>query len=101
MVSIRQDVYPDFLPDFRNLGVIARMLVGVNLIALAAAALGAESPARAVERFVQIAAVIEPLLLASVALLSVVGVLLVSDFVPSVSLADELVDEESDFPFWA
>jgi hypothetical protein len=33
--------------------------------------------------------------------LSVVGVLLVSDFAPSVSLADELVDEESDFPFWA
>ena len=53
MVSIRQDVYPDFLPDFRNLGVVARMLVGVNLIAIAAAALGAESPARAAERFIQ------------------------------------------------
>ena len=35
-----------------------------------------------------------------VVLLSVAGVL-VSDFAPSVSLADELVDEESDFPFWA
>jgi two-component system sensor histidine kinase AlgZ len=76
MASIRQDVYPDFLPDFRNLGVIARMLVGINLIALAAAALGAESPARAVERFMQMAALIEPLLLASVALLSVVSALL-------------------------
>jgi hypothetical protein len=35
-----------------------------------------------------------------VALLSVAGVL-VSDFAPSVSLADELVAVESDFPFCA
>src|SRR5712672_1456591 len=76
MVSIRQDVYPDFLPDFRNLGVIARVLVGVNLVALAAAALGAESPARAAERFIQIAGVFEPLLLASVAMLSALSSLL-------------------------
>jgi two-component system sensor histidine kinase AlgZ len=76
MVSIRQDVYPDFLPDFRNLGVVARMLVGVNLITLAAAALGAESPARAAERFIQIAGVIEPLLLASVVVLFALSALL-------------------------
>jgi two-component system sensor histidine kinase AlgZ len=77
MVSIRQDVYPDFLPDFSNLGVVARMLVGVNVFALAAAALGAESPARAVERFIQIASVIEPLLLASAVVLSALSSLLV------------------------
>ena len=76
MVSIRQDVYPDFLPDFRNLGVVARVLVGLNLAALAAAALGAESPARAAERFIQSAGVFEPLLLASVALLSAFSSLL-------------------------
>jgi two-component system sensor histidine kinase AlgZ len=76
VVSIRQDVYPDFLPDFRNLGVVARMLVGVNVIALAAAALGAESPAHAIERFMQIATIIEPLLLASVVVLSSLSSLL-------------------------
>jgi two-component system sensor histidine kinase AlgZ len=76
MASIRQDAYPDFLPDFRNLGVVARMLVGVNVMGLAAAALGAESPARALDRFVQIASVIEPLLLASVVVLSALSSLL-------------------------
>ena len=30
MASIRQNAYPDLLPDFRNLGVIARVLVAVN-----------------------------------------------------------------------
>src|SRR2546425_7066050 len=31
MVSIRQTTYPDSLPDFRNLGVIARVLVAAAL----------------------------------------------------------------------
>jgi two-component system sensor histidine kinase AlgZ len=66
MASIRQDVYPDLLPDFRNLGVLARVLVGVNVLALGVAALGASGAGNAVDRFVQIAAVAEPLLLAAV-----------------------------------
>ena len=64
MASIRQDVSPDLLPDFRNLGVVARMLVGVNVLALAGATLGAPSFAAAADRFMRIAAVVEPLLLA-------------------------------------
>src|SRR5690349_9776024 len=36
MASIRQDVSADFLPDFRNLGVLARVLVGVNALLLGA-----------------------------------------------------------------
>ena len=35
MPSIRQNAYPDLLPDFRNLAVMARVLVGVNAVALA------------------------------------------------------------------
>jgi two-component system sensor histidine kinase AlgZ len=66
MASIRQDVYPDLLPDFRNLGVLARVLVGVNVLALGVAGLGATSVGNAVDRFVQIAAMAEPLLLAAV-----------------------------------
>ena len=34
MVSIRQNAYPDLLPDFRNLGVMARVLLAVNGAAL-------------------------------------------------------------------
>jgi two-component system sensor histidine kinase AlgZ len=76
MVSIRQDVYPDLLPDFRNLGVVARMLVGVNVLALAAAALDSSSAANAADRFMRIATVVEPLLLASMVALSMLSALL-------------------------
>src|SRR5713226_8401286 len=37
MLSIRQNSGSDGLPDFRNLGVIARVLIAVNLLAAAAA----------------------------------------------------------------
>ena len=76
MTSIRQDVYPDLLPDFRNLGVLARILVGVNVLALAAAALGAPGAASAPDRFMRLAAVAEPLLLAIVFALFVLSPLL-------------------------
>jgi hypothetical protein len=33
MVSIRQSSYSDVLPDFRNLAVIARILLAVNAAA--------------------------------------------------------------------
>jgi two-component system sensor histidine kinase AlgZ len=67
-VSIRQDVsatpHADLLPDFRNLGVIARVLVGVNLFALGAALAASGGVAQALERFIEWAALIEPLLMA-------------------------------------
>jgi two-component system sensor histidine kinase AlgZ len=69
MASIRQNVYPDALPDFRNQGVIARALVGVNVLALAAALYSASSWPQVIEQFVAAAAFFEPLLLASVVLL--------------------------------
>ena len=76
MASIRQDVYPDLLPDFRNLGVVARMLVGVNVLALAGATLGATSVAGVADRFMRIAAVVEPLLLASMVALFLASAML-------------------------
>jgi two-component system sensor histidine kinase AlgZ len=63
MVSIRQNVYPDVLPDFRNLAVIARVLVAVNAAALAGALFAASQFSMALERFVEAAAFVEPLLL--------------------------------------
>jgi two-component system, LytTR family, sensor histidine kinase AlgZ len=63
VASIRQNSFPDLLPDFRNVGVMARILVAVNAVALAAALFSAATPMQAVEQFVQIAALVEPLLL--------------------------------------
>ena len=65
MLSIRQNTDPDALPDFRNLGVIARVLIAVNLLA-AAAALVDESAWSAIrEVMASNAAQIEPPLVAS------------------------------------
>jgi two-component system, LytTR family, sensor histidine kinase AlgZ len=66
MASIRQDVSADSLPDFRNLGVLARVLVGVNALVLGTALLVSPDLAHAAERFMQSATVAEPLLIAAV-----------------------------------
>ncbi len=71
MVSIRQNAYRDLLPDFRNLGVIARVLIAVNAAAFAGMLLAAPDLAQALERFVQAAAFLEPLLLVIVVALFV------------------------------
>jgi two-component system, LytTR family, sensor histidine kinase AlgZ len=68
-VSIRQDVSADFLPDFRNLGVIARVLVAVNALALAGALYAAPDLPQALDRFALDAAFFEPLLLVEIAVL--------------------------------
>jgi two-component system sensor histidine kinase AlgZ len=70
MVSIRQNPSLDLLPDFRNLGVIARVLIGVNLALFAATLFAAPQMSEAMERFVQAAAFVEPLLLAVIVALA-------------------------------
>ncbi len=59
----------DTLPDFRNLGVVARILVIVNLAVFVAAALKAPRFAQLADAFVDIALVVEPVLIASLCLL--------------------------------
>ena len=63
MPSIRQNAYPDLLPDFRNLAVMARVLVGMNALALAGTLYATPTLAAALDRFVYVAAFLEPLLL--------------------------------------
>jgi two-component system sensor histidine kinase AlgZ len=80
MVSIRQNARAgdrqDVLPDFRNLGVIARILLAVNAAVFAAVLFATPDFAQALERFVQAAALVEPLLLVIiVALVVLSGVL--------------------------
>ena len=69
MSSIRQNHSVNALPDFRNLGVMARVLLLVNLLALAAAVAGETDWNRALDAFVLNTALVEPPLLASLVLL--------------------------------
>jgi len=71
--SIRQNAYPDLLPDFRNLGVMARVLVAVNAAALAGALYETNGLAAAADRFMHVAAFLEPLLLIELIALSLVS----------------------------
>jgi two-component system sensor histidine kinase AlgZ len=63
MFSIRQNSYRDVLPDFRNLGVIARTLLAVNAALLAGTAFVAADLPQALSSFAEAAAYVEPLLL--------------------------------------
>jgi two-component system sensor histidine kinase AlgZ len=76
MVSIRQKAYPDVLPDFRNVGVIARVLIAVNAAVLAGALFAAPDLLMALQRFVQAAALVEPLLLLVITVLFVLSSML-------------------------
>jgi len=69
MPSIRQNTFSDLLPDFRNLGVIARVLVAVNAVALIAAVYAVPSLRGALGRFIEDAAFLEPLLFIEVVVL--------------------------------
>ena len=63
MASIRQNAHSDLLPDFRNMAVMARVLVAVNGAALAGTLYAMPALGPALERFAYAAAFLEPLLL--------------------------------------
>jgi two-component system sensor histidine kinase AlgZ len=69
MVSIRQNDYPNALPDFRNLGVVARALLLVNVLAIGAALAREADWSRALDAFALSTVLVEPPLLASLVLL--------------------------------
>jgi two-component system sensor histidine kinase AlgZ len=73
MASIKQNTSSNLikLPDMRNLGVQLRVLLLANLMALAAAVLISVSPLHIGQQLLQIAAVLEPSLLAVMLLLFV------------------------------
>ena len=68
--SIGQSAYPDLLPDFRNLGVMARVLLAVNGLAAAAVLFATPTLGGALDQFVRTAAYLEPLLLAELVVLA-------------------------------
>lgn len=65
MASIRQNPQADALPDFRNLGVIARILVAVNLLAFGVIFAGEPVLAAAADAYVRATALLQPALVAS------------------------------------
>ena len=73
MASIRQDVSSDALPDFRNLGVIARVLIGVNAVLLAAATYAHADTEAVFGAFLRAATLAESLLVASAVVLYFAG----------------------------
>ena len=68
-MSIRQNSEPTRLPDFRNLGVMLRVLLAVNLLAFLAALARNEELARLPIELVDLAARVEPPLIACIVLL--------------------------------
>ena len=76
MASIKQNPVTPPLPDFRNFGVMLRILLGVNLLALVAALVLAVGLSDWVRRFVDLAACVQPLLLFNLAILASVSPLL-------------------------
>ena len=76
MASIGQSAYPDLLPDFRNLGVMARVLVAVNALAAAGVLFAAPHPGGALDHFMNTAAYLEPLLLIELLALAALSPLL-------------------------
>jgi two-component system sensor histidine kinase AlgZ len=63
MTSIRHFPATHPLPDWRNFGVMLRVLIGANLLALGAALVQAPGLAGWGPRYVELAALVEPLLL--------------------------------------
>jgi len=70
VTSIKQNPRARRLPDFRNLGVMLRLLLGVNLLALAVALVLASDVLSWPLRYVELAVWVEPLLLSSLLLLA-------------------------------
>jgi len=91
MASIRQNQYPNALPDFRNLGVMARALLFVNLLAILAAMAADGDWSRAFDIFVRNSLLVEPPLFASLLLLAAVPLLRRMPYWPACALVLALV----------
>jgi len=76
VASINQFALSNAMPDFRNLGVIARVLVGVNLLAFGAVLAAAPGWNDLLERVMRAAGFVEPVLLASVLVLAALSPML-------------------------
>ncbi|HWI14593.1 MAG TPA: hypothetical protein VNT02_10085, partial [Burkholderiales bacterium] len=65
MASINQNAYSSALPNFRNLGILLRIIVVANLFAIAAAVVNVASWREFWTMVPETSAVVQPLLIAS------------------------------------
>ena len=63
VASINQNAYTSALPNFRNLGILLRILLIVNVLAIGAAVVRAPTLLAAGREFVEMSAVVQPLIL--------------------------------------
>ncbi len=75
-MSIKQNFSDPALPDFRNFGVIARVLLGVNALAFAASLVAEPTWGGTMERFLRGATLVEPILLVTLVVLYALAPLL-------------------------
>ena len=68
--SINQNAYAGALPNFRNLGIMLRILVIVNMTAAAAAIVKSPDLLAGWRQFIEISALVEPLLILSLLVLA-------------------------------
>ena len=69
MASINQNLAKALLPNFRNLGVMLRVLVIVTALTVVAAVLKSSNWSSLLQQWVDIAAVVQPIAITSVFLL--------------------------------
>jgi len=69
MASINQNRYPNLLPDFRNLGVMLRILLAVTVMTVAAAAVQASNWNILVDYWFGISALVQPIVILSLVVL--------------------------------
>lgn len=70
MTSIRHFPATHPLPDWRNFGVMLRVLLGINVLAMLAALVRAPALTDWAGQYIELAAMVEPLLLINLGLLS-------------------------------
>ena len=69
MSSINQNAYTSALPNFRNLGILLRILLIVNVCGIGAAVMSASTLAGAWPQLLQISALLQPLLIVTLLVL--------------------------------
>jgi two-component system sensor histidine kinase AlgZ len=69
MASINQNRYPNLLPDFRNLGVMLRIMLAATAMSLAAAAMQVSTWSMWMEHWFSISALVQPIVVLSLVLL--------------------------------
>ncbi len=73
MASINQNAYTSALPNFRNLGILLRILLVVNVVAIGAAVMKAPALAGVWTELLELSAIVQPVLIVTLLVLVALG----------------------------